>query len=117
MQVEVQDLCQTPCTTLAPATLAPVTEGLIVKVYVDLLRHLIISALLITGGSGSVGNSVEVFIPSTGQHCHLPDIPGEERYYHTMEKFTICGGYSTSKSCLTLTDGTWETSTTLQQWR
>ena len=32
MQVQVQDLCQTPCTTLAPATLAPVIEGLIVKV-------------------------------------------------------------------------------------
>ena len=85
----------------------------------DFLRHLIISALLITGGYGSAGNSVEVFIPSTGQHCHLPDIPGDRRYYHTMEKFTICGGLytSTATSCLTLTDGTWETSTTLREER
>jgi len=77
-------------------------------------------ALLITGGNGdSAGNSVEVFIPSTGQHCHLPDIPGGGRYSHTMDGVTLCGGYNTntSTSCLTLTDGTWETSTTLQQAR
>ena len=85
----------------------------------DFLRHLIISALLITGGYGSAGNSVEVFIPSTGQHCHLPDIPGEERAGHTMDGVTLCGGYDTNTetSCLTLTDGTWETSTTLQEKR
>jgi len=84
-----------------------------------LLRHLKISALIISGGVKG-GNSVEVFIPSTGQHCRLPDLPGGERFGPTMEKFTICGGgyrTNTSTSCLTLTDGTWETSTTLQQAR
>jgi len=62
---------------------------------------------------------VEVFIPSTGQNCHLPDMPGKERGAHTMEQMTVFGGVetSTSTSCLTLTDGTWETSTTLQEER
>ena len=77
----------------------------------------IISALLITGGSGT-GNSVEMFVPSSGRHCNLPDIPGGRRVDHTMEKLTICGGgYYTSTFCLTLTDGTWETSTTLREER
>lgn len=78
------------------------------------------SALIISGGGSkfeetTAGNSVEVFVPSTGQHCQLPDIPGDPRYSHTMEGRTICGGdyRSTSKSCLTLTDGGWETSATL----
>ena len=72
-----------------------------------------ISALLITGSwsDDGAGNSVEVFIPSTGQHCLLPDIPGEVRWAHTTEQMTICGGFNTRTSCLTLTDGTWQTST------
>ena len=84
-------------------------------------KYVIISALLITGGGGSAGNSVEVFIPSTGQHCHLPDIPGGVREGHTIEGVTLCGGdymsTETKTSCLTFIDGTWETSTTLQEER
>jgi len=88
-------------------------------------------ALIISGGEGysgeggevysgySVGNSVEVYIPSTGQHCQLPDLPGDPRDGHTMEEMTVCGGFvtSTGTSCLTLIDGTWQTTTTLLEWR
>ena len=56
------------------------------------------SGLLITGGySDSVGQSVEVYVPSTGQHCQLPDLP-DKRYAHTMEKTTICGGSASGKT-------------------
>jgi len=88
-------------------------------------------ALIISGGEGysgeggevysgySVGNSVEVYIPSTGQHCQLPDLPGDPRDGHTMEEMTVCGGFvtSTGTSCLTLIDGTWQTTTTLLEER
>ena len=65
----------------------------------------------------SVGNSVEVYIPSTGQHCQLPDLPGDPRYFHTMEEMTVCGGYYGTRTCLTLIDGTWQTTTTLLEER
>ena len=71
-----------------------------------------IKGLLISGGGGNAGNSVEVFVPSRDEHCELPDLPGEGRRYHTMEKMTACGGREeTATSCITLTDGTWETTT------
>merc|ERR1719300_1802563 len=72
-------------------------------------------ALIISGGEpqDSAGNSVEVYVPSTGQHCQLPDLPGEKRDWHTMEEMMVCGGYYTRTSCLTLIDGTWQTTITL----
>ena len=64
--------------------------------------------------SASVGQSVEVYVPSTGQHCQLPDLP-DRRYDHSMEKMMVCGGGygDTFTSCLTLTDVGWERTTTL----
>ena len=61
---------------------------------------------------------MEVFVPSTGQHCQLPDLPGDPRVLHTMEEMTLCGGtylyyYDTIISCLTLVEGTWQKTTTL----
>ena len=77
--------------------------------------------MIISGGQppDSVGNSVEVYIPSTGQHCQLPDLSGYPRNYHTMEEMMVCGGAYTSTvtSCLTLIDGTWQTTTTLLESR
>ena len=85
------------------------------------------SALIISGGlpREPVPNSVEVFLPSTGQHCQLPNLPGDPRYYHTMEGVTVCGGFidSTGTSCLTLTgrdgldDQLWQNTTTLLEKR
>jgi len=74
-------------------------------------------ALIISGGGSpdSVDQSVEVYVPSTGQHCQLPDLPAG-RWDHTMEKMTVCGGenyYDFYTSCLTLTDAGWEVTTTL----
>ena len=79
--------------------------------------------MIISGGGSfdSAGQSVEVYVPSTGQHCQLPDLPAG-RYDHTMEKMTVCGGYGgygefTWTSCLTLTDAGWEVTTTLLEER
>jgi len=74
--------------------------------------------LIISGGFNSI-QSVEVYIPSTGQHCELPDMP-DGRHYHSMEGMEVCGGddTDTQTSCLSLTDeGTWETTTTLLERR
>jgi len=59
---------------------------------------------------------VEVYVPSTGQHCQLPDLP-DRRREHTMEKMTVCGGSYTETSCLTLTGDGWENTTTLLEER
>ena len=76
--------------------------------------------LIISGGhSSGVRKSVEMFVPSTGQHCTLPDLP-EGRFYHTMEGMVVCGGMNSltvGTSCLTLTDAGWETTTTLLKRR
>ena len=74
--------------------------------------------LVISGGapSDSAAQSVEVYVPSTDQHCQLPDLP-DERELHTMEKLTVCGGDYTRTSCLTLTDNGWENTNTLLERR
>ena len=66
------------------------------------------SGLIISGGENNAGTTAEVFVPSTGQHCRLPDMPGFRRYFHTMEKMVVCGGIKDEKTCLTLTDGIWK---------
>ena len=78
--------------------------------------------LIITGGE-STGNGVksvevEMFVPSTGRHCTLPDLPGG-RGGHTMEEMVLCGGGDsvTRRSCLTLTEAGWETTTYLLEQR
>ena len=63
----------------------------------------------------------EVFIPTTGQHCLLPDLP-DRRYGHSLSQKTICGGSTsdnTSTYCITLTDDltSWEKTTELQNPR
>ena len=76
---------------------------------------------MISGGyyPESVGKSVEVFAPSTGQHCQVADLPAR-RYSYSMEERTLCGGADTESetSCLTLTSSeTWERTTTLLENR
>ena len=86
-------------------------------------HNILYSGMIISGGgtylSDSVGKSVEVYVPSTGQHCNLPDLPTGRRH-HTMEEVVVCGGEATntSTSCLSLTDnGAWERTTTLLEQR
>ena len=69
--------------------------------------------------SGGIASSVEVFVPSTGQQCQLADITGDLMTYHIMENMTVCGGKANShqRSCLTLTDGTWNNTATLLEQR
>ena len=84
------------------------------------------SGLLISGGSPTsrVGQSVEVFVPSTGDHCHLQELE-DRRYGHSIEDTTeglvACGGgdqdVGTWKSCLSLADGTWKATTMLHKQR
>ena len=72
------------------------------------------------GQPESVAKSVELFVPSTGHHCVLPNTgdSGPWRYQHSIEKNVICGGQQhLSKSCLTLTNGNWEETTTLLERR
>ena len=66
----------------------------------------------------SSGHYVEVFVPSTGVHCQLPDLPGDSRLGHAMEELTLCGGSyynNTRTSCLTLVEGTWQTTALLER--
>ena len=46
-----------------------------------------VKALVISGGSPYLlaGRSVEVFLPSAGSHCLLPNMTGSPRYYHSLE--------------------------------
>ena len=96
------------------------------------------SGLIISGGQPrKAGWSVEVFVPSNGHHCKLPDLP-VRRDGHSMEERVVCGGFDyerssdsdeywaqirsvsgpTSTSCLSLTDnGTWENTATLLELR
>ena len=76
--------------------------------------------MIISGGgtylSDSVGKSVEVYVPSTGQHCRLPDMP-DWRRDHSMEGMVVCGGQYTETYCLTLNDAGWERSTVMLEER
>ena len=70
-------------------------------------------------GADSVGRTSEVYVPSTGQHCQLPDLP-DWRRCHSQNVKTLCGGFDgfdARRSCLTLTDNGWETTTTLLEER
>ena len=72
-----------------------------------------------SSSSESVGRTAEVYVPSTGQHCQLPDLP-DWRYDHSQDVKTLCGGsYNTDTrtSCLTLTVDGWEKTTTLLESR
>ena len=82
-----------------------------VHMYFNII-YILYSGLIISGGipSDSVGQSVEVYVPTTGQHCQLPDLP-DRRRWHTMEKMMVCGGEDTRTSCLTLTGDGWENTT------
>ena len=81
---------------------------------------LLSDAVLITGSShyGS-SDTTELYVPSTGVSCTLPDIPqpniGSGLFYHTLDSGLICGGYYTYDICLKWrTDtGTWEEYITL----
>ena len=44
-------------------------------------------------------------------------MPGEERVDHSMEGLTVCGGYNTQTSCISLSEGVWANTTTLLQAR
>ena len=74
--------------------------------------------LLISGGydgpySDDRLTDVEVWSPSTGQHCTVSSLP-TSRGHHTQEGGTLCGGFRTRTSCLTLTAwGSWERTATL----
>lgn len=72
--------------------------------------------LLLSGGDGGT-TIVEVYDPSTGLSCSLPNLP-EGRIYHTMDGLIVCGGGPSSKTtCLTFTSGEWVVSHTLVNQR
>ena len=71
--------------------------------------------LIISGGIWH-SKSLELYEPSTGEHCQLPDLP-DRRHGHSIEERVICGGDYTLTSCLTLTSAGWETTTDLLEER
>ena len=77
----------------------------------------IMPGILIAAGGPNGGNTVEMFFPSTGKHCRLPDIPGLTKESHSVIGTTICGGYSTKYECVSLIDGAWKTTARLQEPR
>ena len=57
--------------------------------------------LLITGGGfGGYGlNSTELYLPSIGTSCSLPNLP-DIRLGHTVDNDILCGGSQTLDTCL-----------------
>ena len=58
-------------------------------------------------GGSTTGNSVEVFIPSTGSQCSLPDLPGPGASAHIQDGNLLCGG-DHHDGCYSWTNGRWE---------
>jgi len=71
--------------------------------------------ILISGGDGAL-TSAEVYSPGAGLSCELPSLP-DERYGHTSDGATLCGGEQTSTSCITFSSGVWVTSHALAEGR
>ena len=81
-------------------------------------KNPVISGIMIAGGGNTgSGNYAEMFIPSTGEHCHLPVIPGLGRDAHSTSGSSICGGWNSKHSCISLIDGAWRNTATLQEPR
>ena len=79
------------------------------------LKILFLDGVLITGGGLSVEDSVELYLPSTGVSCSLPQLP-DERHGHTLESSgLLCGGWY-RYNCLQWSpdNGTWEELLTLE---
>ena len=74
-----------------------------------------IPGILISGGGGAL-TSAEVYSPGAGYHCVLPSLP-DRRESHTSDGTTLCGGVSTSTSCITFSSGVWVTSHALAEQR
>ena len=67
-----------------------------------------------TGGwNGTVLDTVELYLPSSGLSCSLPSLP-HFRYHHSVESTgLLCGGEVTSDTCLQWRSDAWEESITL----
>ena len=69
--------------------------------------------VLIAGSGGDGGDTVELYVPSSGVSCSLPKLPVNGIRYqdHTLENTgLICGGADTSNFCLQWSPdtGSWE---------
>ena len=69
-----------------------------------------IDAVLITGGWGSAGNTSELFLPSSGLSCSLPQLPNYIGGHSVESTGLLCGGEGSEDSCLKWRpdNGTWE---------
>ena len=61
--------------------------------------------LLIVGGGEDQGHSAELFLPTSGYHCFLTDLPSEHhKAHHVQLEDLLCGGYGEtpqySSSCI-----------------
>ena len=73
---------------------------------------------MITGGRrGDYLRSAELYLPSDGSTCSLPELP-EGRSYHSQDAKFSCGGWSISTTCDKWSHGNWTRSDlTLRQKR
>ena len=75
--------------------------------------------VLITGGYGNNPQTAELYLPSSGLSCSLPQLPVETAG-HTLESSgLICGGQYTPDTCIQWSPdtGTWEELLTLNVTR
>ena len=78
-----------------------------------------LDAVLITGSLYSPRDTAELYLPSSGVSCSLPQLP-DERWDHTMESSgLLCGGGGTRDTCLQWSPdtGSWEKLITLDNGR
>lgn len=66
-------------------------------------------AFMVSGGQNGRSSMVEVISPTGNVSCQVPQLPNE-RYFHTMDNNTICGGGGGSvtwTSCIKITPSGW----------
>ena len=78
-----------------------------------------LDAVLITGSLYSPRDTAELYMPSSGGACKLPQLP-DDRESHTLESSgLLCGGFGSEDICLQWSpdSGTWENLLTLDVLR
>ena len=121
------------CCSSLVTVLSSVSPGLDISIFIIVAlvsypchsQLSIFLGLLISGGyshfepgtTPEALTDVEVWAPSTGQHCTVSSLP-TFRASHSQEGSIVCGGFDDTKSCLTLTaEGSWERTTALLEER
>ena len=64
-----------------------------IMIMIMIMMMIMLPGVLIAGGD-ETGGKAEFYIPNTGLHCPLPDLPaGQHKARHLQLEQTLCGGY------------------------